>query len=119
MTLEQEIRTWLRRYLRNEIPFEAFEDWLVDSTWDVQREGTPSEQALTYAIERELGEYTSQCKNEAQMKRALRRFAPTWWAIPRVRGVTLSLSFGTLPATTTAMESGAAAVDRPREAVSG
>lgn len=83
MALEQEIRSWLRRYLRNEISFAAFEDWFVDSTWDVQRTGTKTAQWLTYAIERRISEYTSNCKTETQLKRVLRPLAPSWWAIRR------------------------------------
>jgi hypothetical protein len=85
MTLEHEIRSWLRRYLRNEIPFETFEDWLVEATLDVHRKGSGTEQWLTSAIERHIGEFTSRAKTEAQLKRALRVYAPTWWATPPVR----------------------------------
>src|SRR3990170_1669674 len=94
MTLEQEIRSWLRRYLRNEIPFETFEDWFVDSTWNVHREGTGTEQLLTSAIERHIGEYTSRAKTEAQLKRSLRAYAPTWWATPPAHDRSPRLQYG-------------------------
>jgi hypothetical protein len=118
MTLEQDIRSWLRRYLRNEIPFEAFEDWFVDATWNVQREGNETARALAYTIDRLIADYTSHCRTEGQLKRALRPFAPTWWATPRVRTWTTTI-YGAIPADQTVTELQGAGVDRSREAVSG
>jgi hypothetical protein len=117
MTLEQEIRSWLRRYLRNEIPFEMFEDWFVDRTWDVQQEGSETERALTYAIERHIGEYTSQCRTEAQLKRALRAFAPTWWATPRGRGSWTTVRYGVSEPDRPPIRPGYVVADRGPEAV--
>jgi hypothetical protein len=117
MVLEKEIRSWLRRYLRNEISFQTFEDWFVDATWNVQREGGESAGALTYAIERHIAEFTSNSKTEAQMKRALRPFAPTWWATPRVRGRLTTVHYGVSEPDRSPIQSGAVVAGRAPEAV--
>jgi hypothetical protein len=75
--LQQQIRFVLSRYLDGTIPFEAFEDWFVDATWDVKRLN-PNAADLVYAIEACLFDYTSHRKSERALKASLRSFAPKW-----------------------------------------
>jgi hypothetical protein len=77
--LQQQIRYALGRYLSGKLPFEAFEDWFVDATWDASREHLEAVE-LIFAIESHISDYTSSRISERQLKRRLRRLAPRWVA---------------------------------------
>jgi len=81
--VEQEIRRWLRRYLTNDVSLDAFEDWITDATWDIDRRQDPAAAQLSALIGRYIAEYGRGARTEQQLKRALRRFAPSWLTVQR------------------------------------
>lgn len=74
--LELEIRAALRRYLSGAASLEAFEDWLIDATEDLDHR-TPVFR-LVAAVNRQIAEYTGGFMNESQLQARLEPLAPAW-----------------------------------------
>lgn len=72
MSLDQDIRSHLRNYLRGEATFREFEDWFVDATWDARNaSGDFATLSLIYGVERVVSEFTSGHRTEKQLRRFL------------------------------------------------
>lgn len=59
MISKAEIRKQLIRMLSEEIDLDAFEDWLVQHSWNIHRSGDVQAERLAYAIELKLAEHSS------------------------------------------------------------
>lgn len=71
--LEQQICEHLRQYLANQISLEAFEEWLVPNTWNVEQAGDPAAENLAYDIEFLLAEHSSGQQTTEELRRLLSR----------------------------------------------
>ena len=71
MISDRDIRNQLASYLSNEIALDQFEDWFVQNTWNVQKWGGPDLQALVFAVESELSEYSGSDLSEASLRNRL------------------------------------------------
>ncbi len=74
MIAESQIRAKLGRYLRNEIPLDVFEDWLVQKSWNMHQDSDEQSQKLASAIELRLAEHSSGHLDEALLRDQLRSF---------------------------------------------
>lgn len=70
-SLDQEIRLWIARYLRGEVPLDVFEEWFTPSTWDVD-EGDAVVRGMTDLVAFRLAEYTSGDLSEEELRGELR-----------------------------------------------
>ena len=71
--LDLEIRAWLGRYVRGEIPLSQFKDWFVPATWNVHRSGNPLAPDLAYEIDALIAEFSDAALTERQLKQRLDR----------------------------------------------
>ena len=58
-SLDRETRSWLGRYLSNEITLRTFEDWFVPRAWNARQHGDIADPDPYEEIELRLAEYTS------------------------------------------------------------
>lgn len=56
--LDQEIRTWIARYLRGGVSLDAFERWFTPATWDVESTGDAAAQGLAAVVALKLAEFS-------------------------------------------------------------
>jgi len=70
--LVTEIREHLARYLAGETTLDAFGNWFVPATWNVDRTEDRETIDLTYEIILRLAEYSNGDCSEAQLKDLLR-----------------------------------------------
>jgi len=70
--LENQIREHLRRYLGNQISLEAFEEWLVPNTWNLEQTGDTAAENLVYDTEFLLAEHSSGLSTIEELRRSLR-----------------------------------------------
>jgi hypothetical protein len=66
-----ELRNQLIRFLSNELPFDNFEDWFVQNSWNIHRNPDLVAQRLAYAVELRLAEYDSDHLLEPELRREL------------------------------------------------
>jgi len=66
-----EIRDRLASYLANEIPIDAFEDWIAQNTWNIHRSGNQEAERLAYAIEAKLAEFSGGHIDEPSLRSEL------------------------------------------------
>jgi hypothetical protein len=59
MVSSSQIRNRLALFLSREIDLDSFEDWFVQNTWNIHLSGSTAAEALTFAIEEALSEYSS------------------------------------------------------------
>jgi hypothetical protein len=59
MVSSSQIRDILSQLLDNKVDLDAFEDWLIQNTWNIHQSGSTAAEALTFAIEESLSEYSS------------------------------------------------------------
>jgi hypothetical protein len=59
MVSSSQIRNRLALFLSREIDLDSFEDWFVQNTWNIHLSGSTAAEALTFAIEESLSEYSS------------------------------------------------------------
>ncbi len=68
---EDQIRKQLSRYIAGKISLQAFRDWLVPATWDVDKWPAASLRNLVYEIKLRLAEYTSGHWSEMDLREKL------------------------------------------------
>ncbi len=71
MANANEIRNKLASYLARELDLDAFEDWVVQNTWDVRAQGSEEARELAHAIELRLSEFSSEHMDEESLRREL------------------------------------------------
>jgi hypothetical protein len=77
MTLmESEIRSQLERYRDREISLEAFQDWFVPLSWDIEKVGEQTAIQLVHSIEGILGEASSANWDRSELREELTRIVP-------------------------------------------
>lgn len=72
MITTNEIRDEALRYLKGDVDFEAFEDWLIDHSWNMHKDSAADAQCLARNIEHYIYEYLDGITDEAQLKETLR-----------------------------------------------
>ncbi len=77
MVSSSQIREQLAMLLDGRIDLDAFEDWFVQSTWNIHLSGSPSAVALTFAIEESLSEYSSHHLTEQELRSELESLVPS------------------------------------------
>ena len=71
MVSSSQIRERLAMFLDGRIDLDAFEDWFVQNTWNIHLSGSRSAEALTFAIEESLSEYSSHHLTEVELRSEL------------------------------------------------
>lgn len=66
--LDQQIRTWLARYLRDVLDLEDFEGWFTPATWDVESSGDPAAQGLAAVVALKLAEFSNGDLTEDELR---------------------------------------------------
>lgn len=74
MIKENEIRAELVKYLAGNQALDAFEDWLVQWSWNMHRDSDQVAQGLASKIELLLAEYSGEHIDESTLKEKLRPF---------------------------------------------
>ena len=77
MVSSSQIREQLAMFLDGRIDLDAFEDWFVQNTWNIHQSGSRSAEALTFAIEESLSEYSSHHLTEEELQLELRSLVPS------------------------------------------
>ncbi len=85
MIRDFEIRDHLASFLAGTVSQDAFEDWLVQHSWNMHLDSDESAQNLASAIELRLAEYSSGHLDEAALRNEL---------LPFVTKYTAQISFG-------------------------
>jgi hypothetical protein len=75
MIRESDIRKQLIAVVQNRLDLADFEDWLVQQSWDMHRDSSPSAQDLVNAIELALAEWSSGHRGEHELRADLARLA--------------------------------------------
>ena len=75
MVSSSQIREQLAMFLDGRINLDGFEDWFVQNTWNIHQSGSRSAEALTFAIEESLSEYSSHHLTEEELRTELRSLA--------------------------------------------
>lgn len=91
-SLEVEIRRHVAFFLAREQSVEAFYDWFVPVTWEIEQTGNPIAQDLAYEIELRFAEYTGGHCTEDDLRRALRPLVTSYTVGPLPAVVTASSS---------------------------
>jgi hypothetical protein len=76
MIAESQIREQIGHYLRGEISLDAFEDWLVQRSWNMHKDSAGDAQRLVSAVELRLAEHSSGHLDENALRAELQTFAP-------------------------------------------
>ena len=71
MVSSSQIREQVVMFLDGRIDLDAFEDWFVQNTWNVHLSESCSAEALTFAIEESLSEYSSHHLTEEELRSEL------------------------------------------------
>ncbi|MGA7287097.1 MAG: hypothetical protein WBX02_03305, partial [Terriglobales bacterium] len=71
MVSSSQIRNALAKYLFGDMSFVAFEDWIVQNTWNVHSSGSSAAESLTFDIEDALSEFSSGRFNENELRAEL------------------------------------------------
>lgn len=66
-----QIREQLAIFLDGHISLSAFEDWLVQNTWNVHQSGSVAAEDLTFAVEESLSAYSSKHISEVELRSEL------------------------------------------------
>lgn len=74
MVALNDIREKLARYLADEIPLAEFEDWFVQSTWDVRKQENQELREAVHSIELRLSEFSSGHLTEQALRKELKPF---------------------------------------------
>jgi hypothetical protein len=77
MIEEKDLRARLAAYLQNRLSLDQFEDWLVDTSWNMHRDSAPAVQALVSSIELLLAEYSNGDRTYDELGRELVALAST------------------------------------------
>jgi len=72
MVSASEIKEHLAKFLDQQIDLDAFEDWLVQSTWNVHQSRSAAAESLTFAIEESLSEFSSHHISDVELRNELR-----------------------------------------------
>jgi hypothetical protein len=91
MISESHIREHLASFLAGDESLDAFEDWLVQNSWNMHRDSCGGAQQLVAEIELRLSEYSSGHLDENALRRELRPFVEQYQA---------SISFAGAPPST-------------------
>jgi hypothetical protein len=68
LSLDNEIRAKLTKYLVGEISLEEFEDWFVSASWNVNQSKNQVAINMVYEIELWLSEYSDNFRSEDALK---------------------------------------------------
>ncbi len=71
MVSASQIKEQLARFLNGEIDLDVFEDWFVQSTWNIHQSGSAAAEDLTFAVEESLAEYSSRHIDEQKLRSEL------------------------------------------------
>jgi len=74
MITESQIREHIASFLAGEESLDAFEDWLVQNSWNMHRDSSEAAQQLVAEIELRLSEYSSGHLDEGALRNELRSF---------------------------------------------
>jgi len=77
MVSSSQIREQLAKFLDGRLDLDGFEDWFVQNTWNIHQSGSRSAEALTFAIEESLSEYSSHHLTEEELRSELRSLVPS------------------------------------------
>lgn len=75
------IREKLAAFLAGHVDLEEFEDWFVQTTWNVHQAGDESEKQLVYAVELRLSEHSAGHLTEADLRGELLPFVQQYSAV--------------------------------------
>ena len=73
--MESEIRRRLKDYLSGRLSIQAFQEWFVPATWDIEKQASENLRRLVYGIELRLAEYTNGHWSPAELKDYLQPLA--------------------------------------------
>ena len=76
MISEYQICRQIKRLLANKFSLDDFEDWLVQSSWNMHLDSDSKAQDLVWKIELSLAEYSSDYLDEAELLAELRNLVP-------------------------------------------
>ena len=68
MVSSSQIRSRLAMFLCGNIDLDLFEDWLVQNTWNIHLSGSTAAEALTFAIEELLSDFSSRRLDEKSLR---------------------------------------------------
>jgi hypothetical protein len=68
MVSSSQIREKLADFLERRIDLNDFEDWFIQSTWNVHQSGSLAAENLTFAVEESLSEYSSSHINDTELR---------------------------------------------------
>src|SRR5262249_9658833 len=70
--MEEQIRQWLSRYLKQEISISDFQRWFVSTTWSADDPEERSLREIIDAVDLRLAEYSSHFWSESDLRDQLR-----------------------------------------------
>lgn len=76
MISESQIFRQIERLLADEISLDAFEDWLVRSSWNMHLDSGSKAQSLVWKIELSLAEYSSEHVDVKELLAELKNLVP-------------------------------------------
>ena len=71
MVSSSQIRNRLALFLSRENDLDLFEDWFVQNTWNIHLSGSIAAEALTFAIEESLSEFSNGHLDEKRLRHEL------------------------------------------------
>ena len=71
MVSSSQIRAELAMFLCGHFKLDIFEDWFIRNTWNIHLSGSTAAEALTFAIEESLSEYSSGHIDERELRQEL------------------------------------------------
>ena len=86
-----ELRDHLIQFLSGDLPLDSFEDWFVQSSWNMHKDSDLHAQRLAYAVELRLAEYNNGHLPEADLQNELRQLVNS---IPVSESPTVIISTG-------------------------
>ena len=81
MVSESQIFRQIERLLVNRISLDAFEDWLVRSSWNMHLDSGSKAQSLVWKIELSLAEYSSEHVDVKELLAELKNLVPVWYVV--------------------------------------
>lgn len=81
MISESQIFRQIERLLADKISLDAFEDWLVRSSWNMHLDSGSKAQSLVWKIELSLAEYSSEHVDVKELLAELKNLVPVWYVV--------------------------------------
>ena len=84
MISESQIFRQIERLLANKIGLDAFEDWLVRSSWNMHLDSDIKARGLVWKIELSLAEYSSEHVDVKELLAELKNLVPDWYVVDQL-----------------------------------